>query len=64
MEIFFKVFIIDIPLGKLKYCAIRVDFQICGNPYIHSFIWFTNAPKLSSKSIDEYTARLDGLIKL
>ena len=64
VEIFFKVFIIDIPSGKLKYYAIRVEFQVCGNPHIHSFIWVINAPKLSSKSIYNYTARLDGLIKL
>lgn len=64
VEIFFKVFIIDIPSEKLKYYAIRVKFQIRGNPQVHFFIQVINAPKLSSKSIYKYTARLDGLIKL
>ena len=40
-----------------------MEFQIRGNPHIHSFIWIVNAPKLSSENIDEYTAWLDGLIK-
>ena len=61
--LFFKVFIIDEPLGKSKYYTIRVEFQIHGSPHIHSFIWIVNAPKLSSENIDEYTAWLDGLIK-
>ena len=55
MEIFFKVLIIDGPLGISKYYAIRVEFQICGTPHIHYFKWVINAPKLSSENIDEYT---------
>ena len=54
MELFFKVFIIDGPLGKSKYYAIWVEFQIGESPHIHSFIWAVNARKLSSeKWIDD-----------
>ena len=63
VELLFKVFIIDGSLGKSKYYAIRVKFQIRGSPHIHSFIWTVNVPKLSSENIDEYTAWLDSLIK-
>ena len=54
VKLFFKVFIIDGPLGKSKYDSIRVEFQIRGSPHIHSFIWIANALKLSSENIDEY----------
>ena len=54
VEIFFKKFIIDGPLGKSKYYAIQVEFQIRGSPH---------TPKLSSENRDEYTPWFDGLIK-
>ena len=38
VELFSKVFIIDGPLGKSKYYAMRVEFQIGGKPHIHSYI--------------------------
>ena len=37
VEVFFKVIIADGPLGKVKYHAIRVEFQVQGSPHIHSF---------------------------
>ena len=62
-EIFYKVFIIDGPIGKSKYYAIRVEFQIRENPHTHSFIWIINAPRISSENMDEYTMWVDGLVK-
>ena len=47
VEVFFKVIITNGPLGKVKYHAIRVDFQVRGSPHIHSFLWIVNAPILS-----------------
>ena len=47
VEIFFKVIIINGPLGKVKYHAIRVEFQVRGSPHIHSFLWIIDAPILT-----------------
>lgn len=54
VEIFFKVFIIDGPLGKSKYYAIWMEFQMCWSTRIHPFLWVINVPKLSSENIGEY----------
>ena len=53
-EIFFKEIIVDGPLGKVKYYAIRVEFQLRGSPHIHSFLWVKNAPILTKETKDEY----------
>ena len=37
VEVFFKEIIVDGPLGKVKYYAIK--FQFRGSPHIHSFLW-------------------------
>ena len=55
VEMFFKEIILDGPLGKTKYYAIRVEFQVRGSPHIHSFFWIVNAPILSEKTIESYT---------
>ena len=39
--------IIDGPLGKVKYYAIRVEFQFTGSPHIDSFLWVIGAPVLT-----------------
>ena len=46
VEVFFKVIVVDGPLGKVKYHAIRVEFQVRGSPHIHSFLWIMDAPVL------------------
>ena len=43
VETFFKVIVLDEPLVKTSYYAIRVEFQVRGSPHIHSFIWILNA---------------------
>ena len=50
------------PLGKTKYCAIRVEFQVRGSPHTHSFIWIENAPKLTVGKIDNYILWVDSII--
>ena len=39
VEIFFKEILIirDVPLGKVKYYAIGVEFQFRGSPHIHRY---------------------------
>ena len=54
VEIFFKEIIVNGPLGKVTYYAIRVEFQVRGSPHIHSFLWVLNAPVLDKDNIDAY----------
>ena len=64
VEIFFKEILIirDGPLGKVKYYAIRVEFQFRGSPHIHSFLWVLNAPTLAENTINEYVEFLDSVV--
>ena len=42
VEIFYKLIIINGPLGKSKHYAIRVEFQIRGSPHVqnlHCIMW-------------------------
>ena len=63
VEIFFKVTVLDGPLGKTSYYAICVEFQVRGSPHIHSFIGILNAPKLSKETKDEYIQWIDSIIR-
>ena len=62
MEIFLKLIIVDGPLGRAKYYAIRVEFQVRGSQHIYSIIWILNASKLTLENIQEYTSWVDGII--
>ena len=63
VEVFFKEIVINGPLGKDTYYAIRVEFQVRGSPHIHSFLWVLNAPVLTKDNIDEYVRFVDAIIK-
>ena len=63
VEVFFKEIVVDGPLGKVTYHAIRVEFQFRGSPHIHSFLWILNAPKLTKDTKDEYISFVDAIIK-
>ena len=39
VEVFFKKIVLNGPLGRTRYYAICVEFQVRGSPHIHSFIW-------------------------
>ena len=54
VEVFFKVIIIDGPLGKVKYHAIRVEFQARRSPHIHYFLSVLDARILTKDNVDEY----------
>ena len=62
-EIFFKVIVLDDPLGKTQHYAIRVEFQVRGSPHIHSFIWILNARKLTKFNTDEYTKWVNSRVR-
>ena len=61
---FFKEIVVDGPFGKVKYYAIRVEFQILGSPHIHSFLWVLNAPVLTENNIEEYILFVDAIIRV
>ena len=63
VEVFLKVIIIDGPLGKVKYHAIRVEFQVRGSPHIHSFLRVLDAPILIKDNVDEYRQFIDSIVK-
>ena len=54
VEDFSKEIVLNGPLGKTRYHAIRVKFQARGSPQIHPFIWVLSAPKLSIEYKEEY----------
>ena len=62
VKVFFNEIIVDGPLGKTKYYAIRVEFQVCGSPHAHCFLWVVNAPVLTSNNKEEYAAFVDQII--
>ena len=51
IEVFFKEILLirAWPLGKVKYYAIRVEFQFIGSSRIHSFPWIPNGPTLNKR---------------
>ena len=46
-------------MGKTKYYAFRVKFQVRGSPHVHSLLWVANTPILTSKNKEEYVAFVD-----
>ena len=62
VEMFFKVIVIDGPLGKVKYHAIRIEFQVRGSPHVHSFLWVHDAPILNIDNISTYVNFVDGIV--
>ena len=63
IENFFQVIFLDGPLGKVKYHAIQIDFQVLGSPHVHSFLWVLDAPILNKDNIDEYILFVDSIVK-
>ena len=63
VEKLFKTIVLDGILGKVKYHAIRVEFQTRGSPYIHSFLWRLDAPVLLKNNVDEYVRFVDSIVK-
>ena len=62
VEVFFKETILDGPLGKTKYYAIRIEFQERGSPHVYSFIWIFNAPNIENEAA--YIEFIDKTINL
>ena len=56
VEIFFKEILL-IPsstIGKVTYYAIRIEFQVCGSPHVHSLTWVPNSLEFSEKTLGTY----------
>ena len=63
VELFFKVIVLDGPLGNTNYYAMRVEFQVRGSPHVHSFIWILSVRQLTSDNKPLYIEWLDGIIQ-
>ena len=63
VEIFFKTIVLGGILGKVKFHAIRAEFQLQGSPHIHSFLWILDAPVLHKNNINEYVRFADSIVK-
>lgn len=59
---FFKQINLDGTLGKTNYFVTRIEFQVRGRPYIHTFLWIVDAPILSEIIIEPYSEWLDQMI--
>ena len=59
----FKIIVLDGPLHKVKYHAIRIEFQVPGSPHVHSFLWVYDTPVLNAENILEYILFVDSIIK-
>ena len=62
VECFFRQIVIDGPLGKTKYYAIRVEFQVRGSPQIRCFICILNASVLNENNVNEYVSFVDEIV--
>ena len=63
VEIFFKTIVLGGILGKVKFHAIRAEFQLQGSPHIHLFLWILDAPVLHKNNINEYVRFADSIVK-
>ena len=63
VEAFFQAIVLNGPLGRVNYYAIKVEFQVCGSPHIYSFLSILNASALSKGNVQEYITFADGTIK-
>ena len=50
VELFFIEIILDGPLGKTKYYAMRIEFQERGSPHVNPFIWIFSAPNFENEN--------------
>ena len=50
VEVLFKKIILDGPLGKTRYHAIRIKFQDRFNPYVHLYIRIFNTLNIQNES--------------
>ena len=48
VKVFFKEIILEGPLGKTKYYAIRIELQERVRPHVYLFIWTFNAPNIEN----------------
>ena len=63
VETLFQVIVLDCPLGRVKYHAIWIGFQVHGSPHVHSFLWVLDAPILNKDNFDEHILFVDSIVK-
>ena len=61
VEVFFKE-IIDGPLGKTTYYAVRVEIKVRGSLPVQCFLWMLKTSVLNLDNKEEYVAFLDQVV--
>ena len=64
VENFFKEIVMNGELGKIKYYAIRVEFQTRGSPHVHCLLWAENVIELTDSTKQEYIQHIDKVISV
>ena len=54
VQVFFKKIVLDGPLGKAKYYALRIEFQERRSPHVHAFVWILDAPRINDETEYKY----------
>ena len=63
-ETFFHVTILHGPLSKVRNHAIHIEFQVCGSPNVHSFLWVLDAPILGNDNTDQNILFAANIVKV
>ena len=65
VEVFFKEILLhkNSPVSQVKNYVIKVEFQFRGSCHIHSFLWITNSPTLTTENKEEYAKFVDQVIR-
>lgn len=64
VEALFQVIALHGPLGKGKYHALCIEFQVCGSSHVHSFLWVFDVPNLSRDNNDDNILLVDSIVKV
>ena len=59
-----KIIVLDGPLHKVKYHAIRIEFEVRGSPHVHTILWVFDAPVLNADNIPEYILFVDSFVDI
>ena len=64
VEQIFRIIVLDGPMHKVKYQAIRIEFQVRGSPHVYLFSWVYGVPVLNPDNIPEYILFVDSILRL
>ena len=51
LQVFFKLIALDGSLVKIKYYALRIEFDGRRSPHVNAFLWIFDAPGIIGKTV-------------